>query len=91
VDGETAARRELGDKGPEVVQGPVLVGVDEDEVERSFELRDELAGVAQAGVDEAVESRSLEVPGRGEVAELLDLDGDQGAAGLAQGPGLPYP
>ena len=91
VDGEAAARRELGEKGLEVVQGPVLVGVDEDEIERSVELPDELAGVAQAGVDEAVEPRGLEVPGRGEVTELLDLDGDQGAAGLAQGPGLPDP
>ncbi len=57
-----------------VVRVPLLVGVDEDEVERAVELRHQVVGVGQPRIDERCDAGFLEVPDRLAMAPLVDID-----------------
>ncbi len=86
---EAAADPEFRDDGFRVVRVPVLVGVDEHEIERALDAGHEIVRVAEARVDVGRDARVLEVAQGLAVTPVVDLDRGELSAGPGQGPRRP--
>jgi len=89
VSGEAAADFEFRQDGNQIVFVPALVGIAEDEIKGAFKPGHQLVGIGQAGVYVLAEASFFEIGQRFSVAPLVDIDGDELAAGLAQRPSHP--
>src|SRR5688572_32459237 len=89
VRSKAAARGHLRPHRGEVVRVPLLVRIRKHEVESPLERRDDLVRVAQTCLHVRSEAGFPEVHQRLAMPSWIDFDGDEPAAGFAQGPSDP--
>lgn len=89
MGGKTAADNQLGKNGYQIIFVPFFISITKDKIEGTGKLGHHFMSIAKNGFDPGAEPRGFKVAEGLTITPFVNLDGNELAARLTQGPGNP--